>query len=170
MVKIKDPLVGHEMAISLSPIGYVRSERKKVEDDFWGNTESTIELLPSNFESSSLAGLDSFSHAYIIFYMHEVYNEKIITSARHPRNNPMHPKVGIFSQRGKNRPNKIGLTCVRIKSVDNDKLSLIVEELDAIDGTPVLDIKPYIQQFGPKGNMYQPEWVDEVMKDYWLVK
>lgn len=166
MDKIKESSGAH---VSITPIGYVRSQRKKVEDDFWGGVESTIELLPSNFEVGSLAGLSDFSHAYVVFYMHEVDKDKIITSARHPRNNSAHPKVGIFSQRGKNRPNQIGLTCVRIKSVDADKLKLVVEELDAINGTPVLDIKPYIQQFGPRGEVCQPEWVDDVMRDYWRV-
>ena len=59
------------------------------------------------------------------------------------------PKVGIFAQRGKNRPNQIGVTICKIVSVEG--LSVHVEGLDAIDGTPVLDLKPWVAEFGPRG-------------------
>jgi tRNA (adenine37-N6)-methyltransferase len=75
------------------------------------------------------------------------------------------PKVGIFAQRGKNRPNRIGLCTCRVIAVDG--LSLEVEGLDAIDGTPVLDIKPLMSGFQPRETIGEPAWAQEIMKDYW---
>ncbi len=93
---------------------------------------------------------------------------KIERGARHPRNNPAWPKVGIFAQRGKNRPNRIGTTICRVERVEG--LRLHVTGLDAIDGTPVLDIKPWVKEFGPRGEPRQPGWVGELMAGYWAAK
>lgn len=153
--------------IIINPIGVVKSSRVDVEDDYWGNTNACIELLPELFDKESLKGLDQFSHVYILFYMHKVMKEKIVYGSVHPRNNSSLPETGVFAQRGKNRPNRIGLSCVRLRSVQPDNLTIIVDELDAIDGTPVLDIKPFIKQFSERGKVYQPSWVDNVMRNYW---
>ena len=90
---------------------------------------------------------------------------KIETSARHPRNNPNWPKVGIFAQRGKNRPNRLGVTVVKI--IKREGTRLTIQGLDAVDGTPVLDIKPVICEFLPRGEVNQPEWAGELMREYW---
>lgn len=158
-------LVETEVTISLNPIGYVTSTRMKPEDDHWDSIESSIELDSARFNSSAFEGLASFSHVEIIFYMHQVSAEKIETEARHPRNNPNWPKIGIFAQRAKNRPNQIGSTICKIKKLDG--LTLYLVGLDAIDGTPVLDIKPWIKEFGPRDELKQPVWVSELMKEYW---
>ena len=71
----------------------------------------------------------------------------------------------IFAQRGKNRPNRIGVTVCEIVAVDG--LSLEVRGLDAIDGTPVLDLKPVMAGFAPRGAHREPDWAREIMKDYW---
>ena len=97
--------------------------------------------------------------------MNKVKEEKIVLEARHPRNNLNWPKVGIFSQRGKNRPNQIGLTICEVLKVEGKRLYL--KGLDAVDGTPILDIKPWVKQFGARGKTYQPKWIDELMKGYW---
>lgn len=91
--------------------------------------------------------------------------EKIVTGARHPRNNPAWPRVGIFAQRGKNRPNRLGVSVVRIVGVDGARLH--VAELDAIDGTPVVDIKPVLRELLPRGELRQPSWASELMAHYW---
>ena len=91
--------------------------------------------------------------------------DKIVSGARHPRHNVAWPKVGIFAQRGKNRPNRIGVTVCRIVAVDG--LSLEVEGLDAIDGTPVVDIKPVLSGFLPRGDVREPAWAGEIMETYW---
>lgn len=152
------------MDLNMSPIGFVECDRKTVEDDFWGGAESRI-VLTDAIEPDALDGIEDFSHAEILFVFHQVEPEKIVRGARHPRNNPAWPKVGIFAQRGKNRPNRLGSTIVRI--VRREGKSLVVAELDAVHGTPVLDIKPVMTEFLPRTKVYQPEWPQELMKNYW---
>ena len=151
--------------IKLRSIGKVKSTRAEVKDDNWDSETSYIELDSSTFTAEALAGLADFSHAEIIFFMDQVDQTKIEKTARHPRNNPDWPKVGIFAQRGKNRPNQIGTTICRVLKVDGTKVYL--EGLDAVDGTPVLDIKPWVQEFGPRGEIKQPKWISELMQGYW---
>jgi len=150
--------------IELQPIGFVRSTRSAVEDDYWGEEESGI-TLSDQFGPDALQGLTDFSHAEVIFFLSQVEPAKIVTGARHPRNNKDWPEVGIFAQRTKNRPNRIGVTICRIIRVEGNKL--YVAELDAIDGTPVLDIKPVMAEFLPKGEIRQPRWSHELMREYW---
>jgi len=151
--------------ISMTPIGFVKSTRQKVEDDNWDAEQVHIELDANQFSGEALAGLTDFSHVEIIFFMNQVDPSKVEKTARHPRNNTDWPKVGIFSQRGKNRPNQIGLTICKIIKVSDRKL--YVEGLDAIDETPVLDIKPWVKEFAPRGEINQPSWITELMKGYW---
>lgn len=150
--------------ITLEPVGWVRGGRSDPVDDNWDGEEAVIELAPG-LPESALAGLETFSHAEIIFFFNRVPESKIETSARHPRGNPDWPLVGIFAQRGKNRPNRLGLCTCRILGVDGRCLR--VRGLDAIDGTPVLDIKPVMREFLPRSAVSQPDWATELMKDYW---
>lgn len=149
--------------IVMTPIGYVCNARKDVEDDNWGGIVSEITL---EIGEDALAEIESFSHAEIIFYFDRVQEEKIVRGARHPRNNPNWPKVGILAQRGKNRPNRIGLATVSILRREGN--SLFVKGLDAVDGTPVLDIKPVMREFEPRGEIRQPAWASELMQHYWI--
>lgn len=151
--------------IPMQPIGHVRGGRAEAIDDDWGKSRARIELDPARFTAEALAGLDGFSHAEIIFVFDKVTDDQIVTGARHPRGNTDWPKIGIFAQRGKNRPNRIGLCTARIVAVNG--LSLELEGLDAIDGTPVLDIKPLMHGFQPRGDIREPAWAGEIMKDYW---
>lgn len=151
--------------IVMLPIGSVHSSRKKAEDDRWDKEKVHIQLDPSQFSAEALAGLTEFSHVEIIFHMNQVDPDKIETSARHPRGNLQWPKVGIFAQRAKNRPNQIGTTICKILRVDGT--SLYLEGLDAIDGSPVLNIKPWVVEFAPRGSVFQPTWITELMQEYW---
>jgi tRNA (Thr-GGU) A37 N-methylase len=103
--------------IELNPIGNVIKGRTELKDDDWDSVSSTIELDASRFSADALAGLDAFSHVEIVFYMDKVKPEKIVIGARHPRNNQDWPKLGIFAQRAKNRPNPIGTTICRLMGV-----------------------------------------------------
>jgi tRNA (Thr-GGU) A37 N-methylase len=94
-----------------------------------------------------------------------VPEENVERGARHPRGREDWPLTGIFAQCGKNRPNRLGVTVCRILSVDGSLLH--VEGLDAIDGTPVIDIKPVMREFLPRGEVRQPDWVSELMAAYW---
>ncbi len=152
-------------SITVLPIGIVRSTRKQPDDDNWDIETVSIELDQTQFSSETLAGLSDFSHVEILFHMNQVDPAKIEKFARHPRNNSSWPKVGIFAQRGKNRPNQIGTTICKILSVNGT--TLFVEGLDAIDGTPVLDIKPWVIEFAPRGTVFQPNWIAELMNKYW---
>jgi tRNA-Thr(GGU) m(6)t(6)A37 methyltransferase TsaA len=151
--------------IVMEPIGVVRSTRSAVEDDDWDREHVRIELDPARFGPEALAGLDTFSHVEVIFHMDRVEPSKIERGARHPRGETRWPKVGVFAQRAKNRPNQIGLTVCRIVRVDGRTLE--VEGLDAVDGTPVLDLKPWMSELGPRGEVKQPVWASELMSRYW---
>ncbi len=149
---------------TMEPIGVVRAARRSPEDDYWGATTASIELA-EGFAAESLTGLEEFSHAEILYVFDRVTPDRIVTDSRHPRNNPAWPRVGIFAQRGKNRPNRIGSTIVRIVGTGDRRLH--VAELDAIDGTPVLDIKPVLREFLPREPVRQPSWSTELMERYW---
>lgn len=152
------------MQYSIQPIAYVNNNRKEIVDDNWGSILSTIELA-ENINTSSLKGINEFSHLEIIFYFDKVSDHQIQYEARHPRNNQAYPEVGIFAQRGKNRPNKLGVTMVEL--VDVKERALIVKGLDAIDGTPIIDMKPVMKEFLPKGEVRQPNWSISLMENYW---
>jgi tRNA-Thr(GGU) m(6)t(6)A37 methyltransferase TsaA len=150
--------------ITLIPIGHVKSPRNDLGDDDWGDVRATIELVP-DLDPECLEGLEAFSHAEVIFCFDRVDPAKVNRGARHPRGNPAWPKVGIFAQRGKDRPNRLGSTIVTI--VRREGRSLEVQGLDAIEGTPVLDIKPVMQEFLPRSAVRQPDWSRELMREYW---
>jgi tRNA (adenine37-N6)-methyltransferase len=151
----------------VEPIGHVRGGREVPEDDFWGGSRVTIEL-DSAMPDDSLAGIEDFSHVEIVYCFDQVDTSRIVTGARHPRNNTNWPLVGIFAQRGKNRPNRIGCTIVRL--IERRDRAIVVEGLDAINGTPVLDIKPVFAEYLPDSDVTQPEWSHEVMRDYWSAR
>ena len=149
---------------SIEPIGYVKNNRKKPDDDFWGGVESEI-LISEKISEESLVGIEDFSHLEIIFYFHKADPAKINISSSHPRENKKFPKVGIFAQRKKARPNLLGSTIVKLDSVKGNTLK--ITGLDAVDGTPVIDIKPVVREFLPAGEVVQPDWETELMKNYW---
>lgn len=150
--------------LSMAPIGTVISSRTVPTDDDW-DAETTVIRLAEEFDESALWGLDTFSHIEVVYVFDRVAADKIEVGARRPRGNPDWPQVGIFAQRAKNRPNRIGVTTCTLLSVDGREIA--VRGLDAIDGTPVIDIKPYLKEFGPRGQVRQPEWATELMKRYW---
>ncbi len=152
-------------SFTLTPIGHVDGGRAEAIDDDWGASRALIRLDPARFTPAALLGLDAFSHAEVVFLFDRVGDDEISTGARHPRGNPDWPRVGIFAQRGKNRPNRLGVTICRIIGVDG--LALAVEGLDAIHGTPVLDIKPVMAGFLPRGPVREPDWARAIMADYW---
>jgi tRNA-Thr(GGU) m(6)t(6)A37 methyltransferase TsaA len=148
----------------VEPIGYVSSTRKAAIDDDWDSITAAITLEP-RFTSEALQGLQDFSHLEVVFVFDQVDEASIQTKARHPRSNPDWPQVGIFAQRAKMRPNRIGVSVCRLLSVDG--VTLTVAALDAIDGTPVLDLKPVMAEFAPRGPVRQPAWSHELMAGYW---
>jgi tRNA-Thr(GGU) m(6)t(6)A37 methyltransferase TsaA len=152
------------MHITMTPIGYVRGGRGEATKDHWGGNSSRIEL-DARFGPEALAGIDQLSHIEVLFYFHLHAGEPTETGSRHPRDRADWPKVGIFAQRGRMRPNRIGLTTCRVVRVRGT--SVEVEGLDAVDGTPVLDIKPVWSGNFPRGQFREPDWARELMENYW---
>ena len=156
------------MNITLTPIGIVHNELNIPHQGNWEEAVSTIELV-APFTAESIQGLETFSHVEILFFFDRVKEDRIQIGSGHPRKNPDWPQVGIFSQRGYTRPNRLGATIVRILSVNGCMLT--VQGLDALNGTPVIDIKPVMREFlPPDEDIRQPGWADELMKKYWKEK
>jgi tRNA (adenine37-N6)-methyltransferase len=155
---------GHQ-EIRLDPIGFVRGGRAEPIDDSWDAVDATIELDGSRFGPDVVAGLADFSHLDVVFFFHGVDEGDVHLGARRPRGNPDWPQVGIFAQRAKARPNRLGVSTCRLLGVDG--LTLLVSGLDAIDGTPVLDVKPHVEEMGPREPVREPAWIRELMRDYW---
>lgn len=154
------------MTFTAEPVAHVESARSEPIDDDWSNVEQTI-VLDESFDESALAGIEDFSHLEVVYFLHRVDPDDIERGARHPRGNPDWPKVGIFAQRAKDRPNRIGVTTCRLVKRDGRRLQVV--DLDCIDGTPVLDIKPFVREFLPRGAYRQADWVGELMLEYWKV-
>lgn len=144
-------------------IGTVSSPRQAATDDQWGDVRSRIVLVPP-LGASSLRGLAEFSHLEVVYLFDRVDPEAVHTGARRPRDNPAWPEVGIFAQRAKDRPNRIGVSTCELLGVEDGTIH--VRGLDAVDGTPVLDVKPYLEEFAPRGPVREPRWAHELMADY----
>lgn len=143
-------------------IGTVKSPVKEAVDRDWGEVVSQIHI-DSRF-ANGLIGIDSFSHVVVVFEMHQSNWTPESDLVRRPQGREDMPLIGIFAQRARHRPNPIGITSVRLLAVDGN--SLHVQGLDAIDETPVLDIKPYFPQYDCVGDAQTPEWVNRLMVDY----
>ena len=152
------------MDFTIHSIGTVINSRNDLSDDFWGGVISEIRLDPS-FDAGALDGIEAFSHLEIIFVFDRAVNDHPMTGSGHPRKNPGWPRTGIFAQRKKNRPNFIGTAMAAF--IRKEGTSIFVRDLDAINGTPVIDIKPVMKEFLPLGPVTQPSWADELMKNYW---
>ena len=138
--------------IILNPIGYVKTIAKgdEVKD------KSLISHIVLREElAEGLSGISGFSHLFILFYLNQITSEQRKTLKVHPRGRADLPLTGVFAVRTMLRPNPIGLTLVELLSVDGNVLS--VKGLDAYDGTPVLDIKPY-DFWDMVENVKVPEW------------
>lgn len=150
------------MKIELNSIGMVRNNVKDAKNLNWGNDVSKI-ILDEKYEQG-LIGLSEFSHLIVIYYLDKADFNIDKHLVRRPQGREDMPMVGIFSQRAKDRPNPIGITSVEILEVCKNIVT--VKGLDAIDKTPVLDIKPYFPMFDHKDKVIVPEWVSRLMEHY----
>ena len=152
---------------TIRPIGYVKNERNDpLVDDFWGEMVSEITLI-DEIPNEALKGLENFSHIEIIFCLQELNKDKEIVYNSRPRDNKKFPKIGVFALRNRNRPNHIGTTIVKLLTRVKNKI--YVQNLDAMNGTPIIDIKPIYREFMPDDEIEQPKWVSQLMRDYWEV-
>jgi tRNA (Thr-GGU) A37 N-methylase len=151
--------------IALTPVGTVHSARTVPDDDGWDAIPTRIELDAKLFAADATAGLCDFSHIEVVYFFDRVGDAEVQTGARHPRGRKDWPLVGILAQRGKGRPNRLGVTICKLIAVNG--LTLIVQGLDAIDGTPVIDVKPVMKGFLPRGEIREPQWAQQIMRTYW---
>ncbi|MFN8178597.1 MAG: tRNA (N6-threonylcarbamoyladenosine(37)-N6)-methyltransferase TrmO [bacterium] len=147
--------------LAFRPIGRVRSPVKEPVDASWGRVQSTVELEPA-FHGAA-RGLETFSHALVVTHLH-LDDAEAGALVRRPRGRADLPQVGVLAQRSRHRPNPIGITAVEIVAVTD--ATIAVRGLDAVDGTPVLDVKPYFPAFDRVDAAKAPPWVDELMRDY----
>ncbi|MFE9367852.1 TrmO family methyltransferase [Streptomyces sp. NPDC006978] len=136
----------------------------RVQDDFQGGVESIIRLNDA-FPLETLQGIDMFSHLTVTWRFHMARPEDIQLHARSPRGNPTWPATGTFVHRNHRRPNQLAVSHPRLLGVEGH--DLLVTDLDAVDGTPVIDLAPYFQEMGPRGAVRQPAWPGEMLTDYW---
>ena len=144
------------------PIGFVKSPVTEPVDENWGDIVSRIHLTEP--WGRGLKGLEEFSHLMIVFHMHQAAHNPQTDLVRPPRGRADMPEVGIFAQRAKHRPNPMGITAVRLLEIQGS--TLVGRGLDAIDGSPVLDIKPYVPEFGQVAKPKVPEWMKKLLKGY----
>jgi tRNA-Thr(GGU) m(6)t(6)A37 methyltransferase TsaA len=143
-------------------IGVVYNAVKEPIDEGWGKVESEI-VLDETF-ADGLDGIESFSHLLILYWMHRAAEAEPVRMRRRPQGRPDMPEVGIFAQRARHRPNPIGVTAVDL--VRRDKNRLVVRGLDAINGTPVVDVKPYVPAYDAVQAPRVPAWIDQLMERY----
>jgi tRNA-Thr(GGU) m(6)t(6)A37 methyltransferase TsaA len=138
----------------IDPVGMVRSPVKEPIHSGWEEIISEIELRPEMTEAAD--GLDEYSHITVLFWIHKVPQERRAQLKIRPRDREDMPLIGVFATRTQLRPNPIGMTTVRL--LRRRKNLLRVQGLDAIDGTPVLDIKPHIPPYDSPEEVRLPEW------------
>src|SRR5262245_8943659 len=148
--------------MNLNPIGLVRNAVTEPTDEGWGAVVSEIRLRPELAEG--LRGLEDFSHVVVVYLMHAARFEAASHLTRRPRDRSDLPLLGIFAQRARHRPNPIGVSTVPVERLEPG--SLWVRGLDAIDGTPVLDLKPHAPLFDAPPHPRVPEWFDRLMVGY----
>jgi tRNA-Thr(GGU) m(6)t(6)A37 methyltransferase TsaA len=144
-------------------IGRVQSPVRDAVDSDWGSVESLIAVEPGL--RAGLRGLEAFSHVVVVTFLHQASFEPTRHLVRRPRGLASMPELGIFAQRAKDRPNPLGISVVELIAVRPEGIA--VRGLDAIDGTPVLDLKPYFPQFDAAApGARVPDWVGELMRGY----
>jgi tRNA-Thr(GGU) m(6)t(6)A37 methyltransferase TsaA len=143
------------MQIVLEPIGFVRNDYPPGQKPLtWQGTASRIEIAPR--WTAALEGLEEFSHINVLCYLHLMRREEPVLQI-HPQRNLEMPLVGFFSTRTPLRPNPISMTIVRL--IERQENILCVRNLDMFDGTPVLDLKPYLTRGDCHPEATGPEWI-----------
>ncbi|UBI40095.1 MULTISPECIES: SAM-dependent methyltransferase [Streptomyces] len=133
-------------------------------DDHQGGVESIIRLHPE-YPLETLQGIEEFSHLTVVWHFHLATPDDIALHARSPRGNTQWPATGTFVHRNHRRPNQLALSFPRLLRTEGRDLH--VTDLDAVAGTPILDLAPYFPQMGPRGPVTTPAWPTEMLRHYW---
>ena len=148
---------------TVNPIGIVHCPVTEMSQGNWRDVESEIRLDPTYVPG--LAGLAEFSHIMVVFWLHQAMGfDPAKQLLRKPRGMDNLAAVGVFAQRTKYRPNPIAVSSVPLKEIRGG--TIVLTGLDALDGTPVLDIKPYIPPFDSHPGATNPDWVKYFMDGY----
>jgi tRNA-Thr(GGU) m(6)t(6)A37 methyltransferase TsaA len=148
---------------TVGAIGAVKCAVTEMSQGGWAKIESEIHLNPDL--AGGLQGLAGFSHVLVVFFLDRAQGfDPAKQLLRKPRGRDDLDAVGVFAQRTKYRPNPIGITAVELLGIDGNVVR--VRGLDALDGTPVLDIKPYMPPFDRKENVTTPPWMELFMDGY----
>ncbi|KKT16231.1 MAG: tRNA (N6-threonylcarbamoyladenosine(37)-N6)-methyltransferase TrmO [Candidatus Nealsonbacteria bacterium RIFCSPHIGHO2_01_FULL_43_31] len=142
-------------SITIKPIGFVKNDIK--EPRFGNFTDEVSEIIINNKFTKALTGIEKYSHVIVVYWMDKV--EDYVIQHR-PQGNPEVPIVGIFACRCPQRPNPIGITTVKLIGRRENKLK--VKGLDILNGTPILDIKPYWPQYDKVVGGKIPNWVNKL--------
>ncbi|MBM2824602.1 MAG: hypothetical protein HW402_266 [Dehalococcoidales bacterium] len=138
----------------LKPIGFVRNAVKEPGRREWA--EIVSEIVIDSHLTEALDGLEGFSHLIVLCWMHRVTDAEMPLKV-HPGRRPEAPLVGLFASRSPNRPNRLAKATVRLLELRDNILK--VQGLDAIDGTPVIDIKPFIPGYDSVAEARVPQWI-----------
>ena len=142
--------------VSLRPIGYARNRVKETMPDGWADVESQIIIRPEL--EPMLLNLSDYSHVIVVFWPHEVPDDVRGSKPQlYPRDDEQYPLMGVLATRSQIRPNPVLTSPVPLLSIKGNVLR--VRGLDAIDGTPVLDVKPYLPFYDSVPDARVPDWV-----------
>ena len=144
-----------QQSINLVPIGQVINDIEYPSHVKWETITSEVVIAPQLVEA--LDGIDGFSHVLIIFYLHKVGEDRRSRLKVHPQGKRELPLVGVFATRSPVRPNPIGITVVKLLERQENVLKVL--GLDAYDGTPVLDVKPYLRRGDRIEEATMPDWL-----------
>ena len=140
----------------LKVVGIVSNDIKQPTESGYAWKDVISEIVIDNKLTEALDNIDQFSHIIVLFYIHRSTINGQLPQKVHPRGDPELPLIGLFATRSQHRPNPIGKTTVRLLNRQGNRLR--VKGLDAIDGTPVIDIKPYIPEHDSVNNARVPSW------------
>ena len=146
--------------IALKAIGTVRNGVTEMTPDSANSLIS--EIIINNEHDEALEGIEQFSHLIIVFWMHQVSPAKRRLKKIHPRGRRDVPLRGVFATRTQFRPNPVGIKTVKLIERKGNVLRVI--GLDALDGTPVLDIKPYDPDYDGMPGATVPKWLEQLRK------
>lgn len=150
-------MVNQLPGMTLKAIGIIRNEVKRKPESGYSWQEIVSEIVVDSSLTEALDALEEFSHIIVLYWMHQVATTTQLPCKIHPRGNSELPLVGRFATRSPNRPNPIGKTTVKLLERQGNILK--VKGLDAIDNTPVVDIKPYIPGYDSVADARVPPWV-----------
>ena len=142
--------------IEIEPIGHVANGESDVSRQDWRGVESASVLREGR--GDALLGLDGYSHVVVPGWLDRVPDDLRARRRAYPAGDERLPLQGALALRGGARPNPVSLTVCRLLGVDGD--SLRVEGLDLVDGTPVLDVKPYIAFYDAVSDATIPRWAE----------